>query len=275
VRCDLDVPALRHPTGAVRQTILACPLSAFATACGGQPPTPPPHPSGSLARSEISRILDSARAANDLPALAAAIVTRDTIWALAAVGLRRAGGTVAVKEDDQFHLGSDPKAMTAGLLGLLVDEKRLEWNSTLDQLFPDVASVMRPEYRTLTLRELLSHQSGLVPNPTIRFMESTPRAQRVSFVKWVLAQPPTSARGTYSYANFNYIVAGAIAERVLVHDWAIWVRAVLRGAARGPSPWSAATAEALITPSVKISGTATPSGGLRRLAIGPGPRVAH
>lgn len=274
---------------------------------------------------DLTRILDSIRTASDLPALGAAIVTSDSVLALDVVGVRRAGDTTRATKDDLFHIGSDTKAMTAGLLGLLVDRGRLTWTATLAELFPDLAADMRPEYRTLQVRELLSHQSGLVPNPTIQFRDGTPRAQRVAFVKWVLSQPPATERGKYAYANSNYIVAGAIAEKLLdgeyetlvvdqllrplgitsvgfgapgtpgkvdqpwphtvnasgkataispgpnadnppvfgpagrahltLADWAIWIRTVLRAARGGPSPWSAATAKALVAPAVQLDPT--------------------
>ena len=168
---------------------------------------------------ELARILDSARAANHLPALGAAIVTSDSVLSLDVVGVRHLGDTTRATKTDLFHIGSDTKAMTAGLLGLLVDHKRLAWTSTLADLFPDLVAEMRPEYRNLQVRELLSHQSGLVPNPTIQFRDGTPRAQRVAFLKWVLSQPPATPRGKYSYANSNYIVAGAIAERLMDGDY--------------------------------------------------------
>ena len=140
--------------------------------------------------SDVHRILDSIRVAYDLPALGAAIITPDSTIAIDVVGIRRVGDTTRATVNDRFHLGSDTKAMTAGLLGLLVDQGKLHWTSTLGTLFPELLNDMRPEYRTLTVRELLSQQSGLVPNPRIEFHDGTPRRQREAFVKWVLQQPP-------------------------------------------------------------------------------------
>jgi CubicO group peptidase (beta-lactamase class C family) len=274
-------------------------------------------------RAEVERILESARESSGVPSLAAAIVTRDGLWAVGAVGSRRSDERVPVTVDDVYHLGSDTKAITAGLLGLLVDEGRLEWSATLAALLPELAARMRPEYRTVTLRELLSHQGGLVANAGIAFGQATPRAQRAAYVKWVLAQRPASARGKFAYSNANYVVAGAIAERLYdapyeklvvekllaplgvttvgfgaagtpgkvdqpwphrvnaagrrvpippgpgadnppvlspagrmhmsMPDWALWTRAVLRGAVGLPSPWSPATGKTLVTPLVRIN----------------------
>ena len=165
-------------------------------------------------RATVERILEAARDSSGVPSLAAAIVTRQGLWAIGATGSRRADEQIPVTVDDLWHLGSDTKAMTAGLLGLLVDEGRLDWNATLAELFPELATTMRKQYRTVTLREVLSQQSGLVANAGIAFRQPTPRAQRAAYVAWVLAQPPAAPRGRFSYSNANYVVAGAVAERL-------------------------------------------------------------
>ncbi|MDQ6611886.1 MAG: beta-lactamase family protein, partial [Gemmatimonadota bacterium] len=111
---------------------------------------------------DVTRLLDSVRVAHDLPALAGAFITKDSIVAIGVSGTRRYHGSVLVSINDHFHLGSDLKAMTAGLIGLLVDRGQVKWTSTLAELFPELERDMRAEYRTVTVRELLSHQSGLV-----------------------------------------------------------------------------------------------------------------
>lgn len=172
---------------------------------------PPP---ATAQATRFATILDSLRYALDLPALAAAIVTDDSIVEAAAVGSRRYGGPANVTVADQFHLGSDTKAFTATLLGVLVDEGRLNWMTTLPDVFPELAGTMRPEYRDVTLRELLSHSSGLLRDAAPRFDRGTPREQRAELVTWALTQPPIGPRGRFSYSNVGYAIAGAMAERL-------------------------------------------------------------
>lgn len=172
-------------------------------------------PAGRAADRELARIVDSVRVATDLPALAAAVVTGDSLVAYTAAGVRRAGGGVPVTAADQFHLGSDTKAMTAGLVGTLVDEGRIAWTTTLAELWPELGPVMRAEYRAVTVADLLDQRSGLPRDPDVVFTDSSERAQRESLVRWAVAQAPLGARGTYAYSNVNYAVAGAIAERVI------------------------------------------------------------
>jgi len=165
-------------------------------------------------RQAITRILDSIRVVYGVPALGAAIVTPGGIWAIDAVGLRKAGGTVAVTVNDKFHIGSNLKAVTGALIGRLVDRGLLRWDVTLAEVFPEHAATMRAEYRNVTLSDLLSHRSGMGPHVTVPFLQPSPREQRVAAVAWILSQAPGTLFGTFLYSGQGYVLAGAIAERV-------------------------------------------------------------
>ena len=177
---------------------------------------------------EYARLLDSTRRASSMPAMAAAVVTRDSVVFLDAQGVRKLGDPTPVTRDDRFHLGSNTKAMTAGLVGLLVDEGKLTWTATLAELFPELATRMRPEYRGVTLRDLLTHHGGIVRDASGTFGQTTGRAQRARFVEWVLTQRPAVPRGTLAYSNAGYILLGAIVERVTGEDFdSVLVRRLL------------------------------------------------
>jgi CubicO group peptidase (beta-lactamase class C family) len=183
-------------------------------ACGGESgsPTipPPPPPGGPVA---ITRLLDSIRVVYDVPALGAAIVTTDGVWAIDVRGRRRYGGTTPVTVNDKFHLGSNLKAMTSAMIGRLVDAGMLEWETTLAEALPDLAPAMGTAYRDATIADLLSHTSGLPRDPFSGVLTaSTATEQRLQAAQWGFAQPATP-RGAYSYSNLGYMVAGLIAER--------------------------------------------------------------
>jgi CubicO group peptidase (beta-lactamase class C family) len=96
-----------------------------------------------------------------LPALAGGIVTSKGVIAVGATGVRKAGTNVAATTDDLWHLGSDTKAMTATLIGDLIEQGKLKWDSTVAEVFPELAAGMNPEFRKVTLLHLLSHRAGL------------------------------------------------------------------------------------------------------------------
>jgi CubicO group peptidase (beta-lactamase class C family) len=164
--------------------------------------------------SKLATLLDSLRYALDFPALAGAIVTDDSILDAQAVGCRRYGGAENVTVNDQFHLGSNTKAITAVLLGVLVDQGLVSWDSKLPSIFPEYASTMRDEYRNVTLRNVLSHSAGFMRDPNVTLHTSTPKDQRAEVVAWALLQPPAVPVGQYLYSNLGFMVAGAIAEKL-------------------------------------------------------------
>lgn len=198
-----------------RYTILLL-TTLFFSSCEGllldtdekKPPMPTTH------ESPLATLLDSLRYALDLPALAGAIVTTDTIVDAQAVGSRRYAGPMNVTNDDCFHLGSNTKAITAVLLGVLVDEGRVSWTTTLPAIFPEHASVMRSEYQNVTVRELLSHSAGFVRDAARSFETGAPREQREEMVAWALTQPPATTCGRFLYSNLGFSIAGAIAEKL-------------------------------------------------------------
>ena len=105
-------------------------------------------------------MLEAIRRKHDLPALAGAMVTSDGLTGAGAVGVRKYGCNVAVSVEDQFHLGSNNKAMTATMLATLVEEGKLSWNTTLEEVFPELAQKMQPAYGRVTLEQLLAHRAG-------------------------------------------------------------------------------------------------------------------
>ena len=175
-------------------------------------PDPEP-PAATVQPSALATLLDAERYEHDLPALAGAIVTADGVIDTSAVGCRRYGGPANVTVDDRFHLGSNGKALTATLIGVLVDEGRLSWTSPLSAIFPEHAATMLSVYRDVTLVELLSHTSGLPREPAVVPDTGTPREQRAEVLARALTEPPVAARGRFQYSNLDYIIAATVAEK--------------------------------------------------------------
>ncbi|MCT7957322.1 serine hydrolase domain-containing protein [Laspinema palackyanum] len=175
----------------------------------------------------LNSILEPIQQTHPLPALAAAIVTSEGMSAIGAVGERKYGSGIPVTIGDRFHLGSCTKAMTATLLGRLVEAGQLEWQTTLAEAFPRLE--MLPVYRSVTLEQLLSHQGGF-PEPhqpwlpgkmTLEMLDlpGSIQQQRYTYLTLALQQPPLFAIGEFHYSNMGYVVAAAMAEQALGASW--------------------------------------------------------
>jgi len=187
-------------------------------------------------------MLEEVRGANGLPAIGAAVLDSKGILALGVAGTRKLGGTVAVTKDDPWHLGSDTKAMTATLVARLAAKGEVSFSTTLAEAFPGVT--VHERYRAVTLLELLQHRGGApadVPAPIWSDMWKRPtdsRATRGAAVNALLAAEPAVARGTYTYSNAGYMIAGAALEQRASWEDAlaaeVFAPLVMRGCTFGP-----------------------------------------
>lgn len=183
------------------------------------------------ASTNLNAILEPIRDEFKLPSLAAVVVKDGAIAARGAVGLRKAGSDVAVTANDKFHIGSCTKSMTATLAAMLVEEGKLTWQTKFADALPDVAGSMHPDYRAITLEQLLAHRAGVPhrPDPAAWAKawkkRGTPTQQRLEFIRAVLAKPPEAPPGTkYIYSNQGYTAVGSMLEKVTGRSWEDLIR---------------------------------------------------
>jgi CubicO group peptidase (beta-lactamase class C family) len=182
-------------------------------------------------------------ARHKIPGMAALVLRGDQIAAAGVAGVRKAGSPERITLEDKFHLGSDTKAMTATLLGLLVDEGKVQWTTTLGELFGDSIKDLHPDWKNVTLQQVLAHRAGLprdvgvLKRAALARSQKTLPEQRLEALISVLSQKPESTPGEkYSYANVGYILLGAVVEKI------------------GGRPWEALMQERLFRPLGIVSG---------------------
>lgn len=185
------------------------------------------------ARETPDSVLDAVFAEHAPPALAAGIIDRDGLRWSSVRGLRRTGSTEAATLQDQWHLGSNAKAMTAAVYGRLVDRGLTRWDRPVTDIFPDIAA--DPAWQGLTIDRLMSHHGGLrdedlLPREVRVAARDDARPlpeQRLERVRAALGGAPGGAVGTFAYANINYVLAGAVIERITGGSWETAMRAEL------------------------------------------------
>jgi len=180
---------------------------------------------------DLAPDLEPVREQYAFPALAAAAIVDGRLHALGVVGVRKHGSDVTAEPNDPFHLGSCTKAMTGSLIGLLVQQGQLKWETTLAEYFPQWKDTMHPGYRNMTLVHLLSHRAG-VPPMTNGFAPLdgkqlaavlallSPAAQRRRVTEIVLSRPPINQPPQVKvYSNAGFTIAGAIVDQVTGEEY--------------------------------------------------------
>ncbi|HMP03525.1 MAG TPA: serine hydrolase domain-containing protein [Gemmatales bacterium] len=207
-----------------RRTFLGSALAATWAAGNGswlwaEPPCP------AAVDPKIVALLEPVLAKHELPALAAAVVGSQGLRAVGVVGVRKRGDETLATVQDQFHLGSNTKAMTATLMGRLVEEGKLEWERTVGAAFPSLVDEIPPALQAVTLEQLLSHRSGLPGEfaerrTWIGFASAGPiRAQRLAVLKKAAQEKHEPAGAKMVYSNMNYVIAAAMAEEATDTPW--------------------------------------------------------
>lgn len=175
------------------------------------------------ADNDVVRLIEPIRQEHRIPALGAALVTSRGVVASGVTGTRKAGTDVAATIDDHWHLGSDTKAMTAVIIAAFVERGKPTWETPLGDVFTELAAGFPPDFRAITVTQLLSHYAGLPANLAWREIAqsaTTLPEQRVNALKRAAATTPSSKPGTkFEYSNLGYVLAGAIAERAGGKPW--------------------------------------------------------
>lgn len=114
-----------------------------------------------------------------------------------------------------FRIGSMTKSLTATALSTLVQEGKVNLDATLTSVVPDVGLRAGPELSALTIRELLTHESGLADyavadashddSALSSFLTSATFRNTEYFM-----DPPGAF---WNYSNPNYYLAGLVVER--------------------------------------------------------------
>jgi CubicO group peptidase (beta-lactamase class C family) len=219
------------------QVFIAVVLMVTLAGCG-QASVNAPVSTGTAQAQSINDILQPYLSDYQLPSVAAVVISNGQVVAQGAVGERKAGNSTPVTINDQYQIGSCTKAMTATIIGMLVQQGKLSWTSTMGDIFPEMKAEMLPRYRDVTLLELLSMHAGLPsntvnvgypPGTTAEYwlgLTEPLMQQRYEYTKDFLCQPDSPAvealplpGTTFLYSNVDYVIAGAIAEHLTGKSW--------------------------------------------------------
>jgi D-alanyl-D-alanine carboxypeptidase len=137
--------------------------------------------------------------------------------------------------DAKFRVGSFTKTFVSATVLQLVGEGKLTLDDTVERWLPGVVNANGNDGRTITVRQLLQHTSGLYDYvgavPWLFTAEgfqdnrfTTVTAEEA--VALAVQHPPTFAPGTgWAYSNTGYALAGMIIQKVTGHMWVEEVRA--------------------------------------------------
>ena len=169
--------------------------------------------------------VETLRTASETPGMAIAIVENGQTVLAKGYGVRKIGTNDPVDGDTIFMTGSTGKAVTVAALATLVDAGKLGWDDRVVDRLPGFQMYDSWVTREMTVRDLLTHRSGLgLGAGDLMFVprSNRTRAQMLEGLKHI--KPATSFRSGYAYDNILYTVAGALIEAVSGQSYESYLR---------------------------------------------------
>ncbi len=194
--------------------VVAALVAVSLTGCEtGQPSMPDAPPD------DLSGYIEENMQVWDIPGMAVAIVHKDEVVFAEGFGVRKLGEPELVDEHTLFGVASITKAFTAAALGLLVDEGRIRWDDPIVAWLPDFQLYDLWVTENITIRDALSHRSGLgrMIGNRLQYMTSRERSELIYRLRYL--EPEIPFRSGYVYSNMMYLVAGEIIPAVTGKSW--------------------------------------------------------
>jgi CubicO group peptidase (beta-lactamase class C family) len=150
----------------------------------------------------------------DTPGAAVGIVKDGKVVLAKGYGLRRLGEPAKVDSRTLFQIASNTKAFTTAALAMLVDEGKLGWDDPVTRHLPWFQLSDPYVTRELTVRDLLTHRSGLGlgAGDLLWYHSDYPRDSILRRIRY--APVASSFRSEYAYDNVLYVAAGEVVPAV-------------------------------------------------------------
>ena len=174
---------------------------------------------------ELDRLAVDAMADWKVPGAAIAVVQDGKVTLAEAYGQRDVEANLPVTTATQFVMCSITKSFTATGVALLHNEGRLDWTKPVRDYLPEFRLHDPVATERVTIRDLLSHQSGLPRHDWVHLPGDRAPAEMLGAMRYL--KPSFAIRSAHQYNNLGYNVAGLLIERVSGQSYEAFIRARL------------------------------------------------
>ncbi len=157
-----------------------------------------------------------------VPGLALAVVKDGKVLLVKGYGQRDVEKKLPVTSKTLFAIGSISKSFTVVGLGMLVDEKKLDWDKPVRDYLPDFRLHEKVPGDRVTPRDLVAHRTGLPRHDALWYTTRLTRRQLYERLRYL--EPTRDLRQTWQYNNLMFLVAGMLQEKVSGQTWEVFTR---------------------------------------------------
>jgi CubicO group peptidase (beta-lactamase class C family) len=152
-----------------------------------------------------------------VPGIGVAVVRDGKVILAEGFGLRDLERKLPVTANTLMPIGSTTKGFTAFIIGTLVAEGKLDWDTPVVEYLPEFRLADEAATRAIRVRDILTHVTGLPRHDYVWYGASLSRAELFERLRHLEASAPV--RTKWQYQNLMYMTAGVLAERVSGRSW--------------------------------------------------------
>jgi len=156
------------------------------------------------------------------PGIGVGVVVGDKLVFAKGYGYRDYGRKLPFTPGTVCPIASNTKLFTAVAAGMLVEEGKLTWDRPVRESVPTIRFHDEQLNNTVTLRDMLSHRTGITRHDTIWFKSDFTRKELFERVKYLEPQEPM--RQAFLYNNLMYAAVGYMIELQSGRTWEQFVR---------------------------------------------------
>jgi CubicO group peptidase (beta-lactamase class C family) len=156
------------------------------------------------------------------PGIGVGIVMGDKLVFAKGYGFRDYGKKLPYTTTTTQPIASNTKLFTAIAIGLLVDEGKLRWDEPIKQFVPTIRFYNDELDRSVTIRDMLSHRTGVTRHDSIWYKSSFTRRELWDRLRFL--EPAAPLRTKYLYNNLMYTAAGQVVEELSGKTWEQFVQ---------------------------------------------------
>lgn len=161
----------------------------------------------------IQRVLADWHAAG----VGVAVVEKNQVLFAGGFGFRDYEAKKPATANTIFQIGSSTKAFTSGLLGILSNEGKLDFDEKATTYLPELRLYNEELNEHLTVRDLTCHRSGLPRHDLAWYLNPTTRDSFVYRMRFL--EPSAGLRERWQYNNYGFLLQGVIAEHLTGKSW--------------------------------------------------------
>ena len=160
----------------------------------------------------------------NVPGMAIAIIKDDKVLLSKGYGVKTVGTQQKVDDHSLFAIASNSKAFTSAALAILVDEGKIKWEDKVRNYLPYFELYSPYVSEEFTIRDLLSHRSGLATFSGDLIWYGTTYSREDVIRRAKFLKPVYGFRETYGYSNIMFLAAGEIVSKVSGQPWDDFIR---------------------------------------------------